>query len=93
MVVLNWVKSLKYLAPVSMIASVLTILGLGIIFYYTVQDLPPASSRPAFAPWKQLPLFFGTAIYAFEGIGVVSNIPFQFSHLVQLCTLKIYPTI
>jgi proton-coupled amino acid transporter len=73
MVVLNWVKSLKYLAPVSMIASVLTIIGLGIIFYYTVQDLPPASSRPAFAAWKHLPLFFGTAIYAFEGIGVVRN--------------------
>lgn len=77
MVVLNWVKSLKYLTPVSLFASVLTVLGLGIIFFYTLQDLPPASSRPAFAPWKQLPLFFGTAIYAFEGIGVVRDLTFE----------------
>ncbi|KAF4520651.1 hypothetical protein B566_EDAN007517 [Ephemera danica] len=71
MVVLNWVKSLKYLMPVSLFASVLTVVGLAIIFFYMLQDLPPASSRPAFATWHTLPLFFGTAIYAFEGIGVV----------------------
>jgi len=74
MIVLNWVKSLKYLTPVSLFASILTVIGLGIIFFYMLQDLPPASTRPAFASWKQLPLFFGTAIYAFEGIGVVSEI-------------------
>ncbi|XP_059475190.1 proton-coupled amino acid transporter-like protein CG1139 [Neocloeon triangulifer] len=71
MIVLNWVKSLKYLTPVSLFASILTVVGLGIIFFYMLQDLPPASSRPAVASWKQLPLFFGTAIYAFEGIGVI----------------------
>jgi solute carrier family 36 (proton-coupled amino acid transporter) len=72
MIVLNWVKSLKYLTPVSLFASILTVVGLGIIFFYMLHDLPPASARPAFASWRQLPLFFGTAIYAFEGIGVVS---------------------
>ncbi|XP_034230033.1 proton-coupled amino acid transporter-like protein pathetic isoform X1 [Thrips palmi] len=71
MIVLNWVKNLKYLAPVSLFASILTITGLGITFFYMLQGLPRTSSVHAFAPWHKLPLFFGTAIYAFEGIGVV----------------------
>lgn len=41
------------------------------MFYYILYDLPDSHSRPKAAPWSQLPLFFGTAVYAFEGIGNV----------------------
>ena len=54
-----------------MLANLLQFVGLGIIFYYLVQDLPFTWERKLFATWGQLPLYFGTAIYAFEGIGVV----------------------
>lgn len=70
-VALAMVKNLKYLTPVSLIASIMTAWGLVITFYYILQDLPPTNSVEAFASWHQLPLYFGTAIYAFEGIGVV----------------------
>nr|CAD7403987.1 unnamed protein product [Timema cristinae] len=72
MIMLNWVKNLKYLTPVSLFAAILTVVGLGITFFYMLQGLPKTSTVHAFASWKQLPLYFGTAIYAFEGIGVVS---------------------
>lgn len=36
-----------------------------------LQDLPKTKSVNGFAGWSTLPLYFGTAIYAFEGIGVV----------------------
>ncbi|XP_063222734.1 proton-coupled amino acid transporter-like protein pathetic isoform X2 [Bacillus rossius redtenbacheri] len=71
MILLNWVNNLKYLTPVSLFAAVLTVAGLGITFFYLLQGLPRTSTVKAFASWKQLPLYFGTAIYAFEGIGVV----------------------
>lgn len=71
MILLNLVKNLKYLTPVSFIASVLTISGLVICFYFMLQELPPTSERNGFSSWAQLPLYFGTAIYAFEGIGVI----------------------
>lgn len=71
MLALAMVKNLKYLAPVSLIAAIMTAWGLVVTFYYILQDLPHTSSVKAFASWHQLPLYFGTAIYAFEGIGVI----------------------
>lgn len=46
-------------------------LGIGITFYYASQDLPSPAERNFVASWNQLPLFFGTAIFAFEGIALV----------------------
>jgi proton-coupled amino acid transporter len=71
MILLNWVRNLKYLTPISLFAAVTTVTGLGITFSSMLQDLPHISTVRAFGIWKQLPLCFGTAIYAFEGIGMV----------------------
>jgi len=71
MSLLACIRNLKYLSPVSMLANLLQFSGLGIIFYYLLQDVPYSWERKAFSSWGQLPLYFGTAIYAFEGIGVV----------------------
>ena len=71
MLLLASIRNLKYLSPVSMLANILQFIGLGIIFYYLLQDMPYTWERKTFASWGQLPLYFGTAIYAFEGIGVV----------------------
>jgi proton-coupled amino acid transporter len=65
------ITNLKLLAWCSTIANVCMILGIGITMYYSVQDLPPLSERHYFFTWQQLPLFFGTAIFAFEGISLV----------------------
>lgn len=74
LIVFSLVRNLKYLAPFSMVANALIATGMGITFYYIFSDLPSISDVPNFSSWSQLPLFFGTAIFALEGIGVVSII-------------------
>lgn len=53
------------------LANACMILGICITAYYAVQDLPAISERNYFSSWHQLPLYFGTAIFAFEGIALV----------------------
>jgi len=66
------IRNLKFIAPLSTAANISMAIGLGIILSYCVVDLPTLNSRTAVAHWSQIPLFFGTAIYAFEGISLVS---------------------
>lgn len=70
LILIAWVPNLKYLAPVSMVANVFMGLGLGITFYYLVQDLPPIQERALFT-LSTLPAFFSITIFAMEAIGVV----------------------
>jgi hypothetical protein len=71
MLLLASIRNLKYLSPISMLANILPFIGPEIIFYYLPQDIPYSWERKPFASWGQPPLYFGTAIYAFESIGVV----------------------
>lgn len=71
LIAMNLIRNLKYLAPFSMIANLLVGTGMGITFYYLYQDIPSISDRKPFAGFERLPTFFGTAIFALEGIGVV----------------------
>lgn len=46
--------------------------GIIVTFYYSSQDLPSLSDRKLItSSVHELPLFFGTVIYLFEGIGLV----------------------
>ncbi|XP_063393374.1 proton-coupled amino acid transporter-like protein CG1139 [Cydia fagiglandana] len=65
------VRNLKYLTPFSTVANVLMALGVGAVIYEAAHGLPDVSTRDYIASWRQLPLYFGTAVYAFEGIGLV----------------------
>ncbi|KAK8379494.1 hypothetical protein O3P69_019424 [Scylla paramamosain] len=72
MLLVCYIPDLKYLAPVSLIAGTIQIVGLGICLYYMVRDLPEINEElPAFGGWAGLPMYFGSAVYAFEGIGLV----------------------
>ncbi|KAF6200576.1 hypothetical protein GE061_005019 [Apolygus lucorum] len=68
---MNLIKNLKYLAPFSMIANLLIATGMVITLYYVFSTMSEAATVPAFTSVSQLPIFFGTAIFALEGIGVV----------------------
>lgn len=71
LLLINMIRNLKYLSPLSMLANILVAAGMGVTFYYIFNDLPSVSTRPQVVSVLELPMFFGTAIFALEGIGVV----------------------
>lgn len=72
LIFMAWVRNLKYLAPVSMVANVFMGLGLGITFYYLVGtgDLN-INKVQLFTFPTEWPEFFSLTIFAMEAIGVV----------------------
>lgn len=74
MIVANMIKSMRNLRYFSFVALGLQVVGMVYMFAMLCVRLPSTDSVTAFADWKTLPLFFGTAIYAFEGIGTVLTI-------------------
>lgn len=68
------VKSLKALAPFSAFANLLNVVGLTLVMVNLLQDLPKSTKRASVAGISTIPLFFGQAIFAFEGIGLVRNV-------------------
>lgn len=65
---------LKYLVMCSTVANGCMASGIGVVFYYALQDIPSPSEREFVGELRNLPLFFGTAMFAFEGIALVSCI-------------------
>lgn len=67
------IKDLKILAPFSTLANFLMIVSIIIIIFYLFIDgsLKPMNQLDMVAPFSDWPIYFSSAIYAFEGISLV----------------------
>ena len=69
LVALCLIPNLKKLSLISTIANTFSIIGLGIVIYYCLIDMP-INERPLHKT-NDLPKFFGIAFFALESIGIV----------------------
>lgn len=73
-VLINYIRNLKKLTPISLAANVLIILSfLGVVYYLVKGDWSLGEVRPITKHIKTLPLFMGTMMFALEAVGVVSR--------------------
>lgn len=71
LILINWVRNLKYLAPFSTIANLITMVSFGIILYYIFREPISLDGLEAVGEVRNWPLFFGTVLFALEAIGVI----------------------
>jgi len=69
----SFIRSLKVLAPFSLIANILTIGGLCVIMQYVVRSHEPLDQFPLITDPSKWPVFFASAMYVFEGIALVGK--------------------
>ena len=71
LILINWVRNLKLLAPLSTIANGITLVSFSIILYYIFKDPISLEGKEQVGPVSNFPLFLGTVLFALEAIGVV----------------------
>lgn len=65
--------NLKYISPVSMLANVALLFGLiaTLVIAFSDGPMPSITERDYFTGGSQLALFFGTALFSYEGIALI----------------------
>lgn len=71
LLLINWVRNLKLLAPFSTIANIITVVSFGAIIYELIDTGPNFEGKEPVANVEDLPLFFGTVLFALEAIGII----------------------
>ncbi|CAK9812255.1 Proton-coupled amino acid transporter-like protein CG1139 [Anthophora quadrimaculata] len=71
LILVNWIRNLKFLAPCSTIANCITLVSFGMILYYIFREPLSFKDREIIGNVESFPLYFGTVLFALEAIGVI----------------------
>lgn len=67
------IKNLKILSPISLLGNVICVGTYIVIVYYAFADAGENNKISLFGKAKDFPLFFGTALYSLQSIGVMTT--------------------
>ncbi|XP_007473965.1 proton-coupled amino acid transporter 1-like isoform X3 [Monodelphis domestica] len=76
-ILLVFFHNILMLAIFSTVGDIAILAAVTLIFSYIIQDLPNPKNLPWSANWQSYTLFFGSAIFSLEGIGVILPIENQ----------------
>ncbi|KAK6101228.1 Transmembrane amino acid transporter family protein [Brugia pahangi] len=65
------IRHLNKLAPFALLANCLYLSAVFILLYFFFTHLKPSSGFPAIGQIENIPLYFGTVLFAFEGVAVI----------------------
>ncbi|XP_063240185.1 proton-coupled amino acid transporter-like protein CG1139 [Bacillus rossius redtenbacheri] len=71
LILINWVRNLKLLAPLSAVANVIQFVSFGIILYFIARNMHGLDDIEQFGELSQIPLFIGTVLFALEAVGMI----------------------
>ncbi|XP_050307270.1 proton-coupled amino acid transporter-like protein CG1139 isoform X2 [Anthonomus grandis grandis] len=71
LIFINYIKNLKFLAPLTTLANVLTLVSFVIIFYFIFNKEVSFEGKEPVGNIRDLPLYFGTVLFALEAIGMI----------------------
>ncbi|XP_017788095.1 PREDICTED: proton-coupled amino acid transporter-like protein CG1139 isoform X1 [Habropoda laboriosa] len=80
LILVNWIRNLKFLAPCSTIANCITFVSFGIILYYIFREPLSFENREVIGNVENFPLYFGTVLFALEAIGVIMPLENEMKH-------------
>lgn len=80
------IRKLSKLAPFATAANVIYLGAVAIVVYFFFNNLKSTSELTKWGEMRNLPLFFGTVMFAFEGVSVVSRLDFDWFVFIKRST-------
>ncbi|KAI8430463.1 hypothetical protein MSG28_000731 [Choristoneura fumiferana] len=81
LLILNMVKNLKLLSPISSLSNLITLLGLILVFYYLIEDdFDVDDEKMQIKSLIDIPVFVGTTLFALEAVGVILALEYNMDH-------------
>lgn len=79
---LTWLRSLQVLTVPVLLSNVVLICGISWVYYCSFVQIGTNGVAPGIVAfnWEELPVFFGCAVFSFEGIGLVLPIQYAMQH-------------
>ncbi|XKL66371.1 hypothetical protein PGB90_009791 [Kerria lacca] len=80
MILVCWVRNLKFLAPLSVTANIILIVCFLLVFWYEFREIPTFEGKLAFAGLSEMPVYLNTILFAISSTGIILSLKSEMKH-------------